>query len=188
MMKKKILITGGAWYIWSHAVVAFEQAGYQTIILDNFSNSSRETLLGIEKILWYCPPFFEYDIRDKWGIEVIFEKYDFDGVIHFAWIKAVGESCEKIAEYHENNIGGSMVLFTVMEKYGVTKIVFSSSATVYHFSNISPLTEEMPTGTTNPYGTTKLVIEKLLEDYARNAGWAVTSLRYFNPIGAHPSW
>lgn len=108
-------------------------------------------------------------------------------MIHFAGLKAVGESCELVGGYHENNIGGSLVLFETMQKYRVQKIIFSSSATVYHSDNISPLTEDMPTGTMNPYGTTKLVIEKLLEDYSRHAGWSVTILRYFNPIGAHPS-
>ena len=185
--KKILLITGGAGYIGSHAVVAFEQAGYRTVIIDNLVNSSRDTLNGIEKILGYCPDFYECDIQDWEWLEKIFQKYDFDGVIHFAGLKAVGESCDHVGRYHENNVGGSLVLFGMMQKYGVQKIVFSSSATVYRSDNISPLTEDMPTGTTNPYGTTKLVIEKLLEDYSRHTGWSVTILRYFNPIGAHPS-
>ncbi len=185
--KKILLITGGTGYIGSHAVVAFEQAGYRTVIIDNLVNSSRDSLIGIEKILGYCPDFYECDIQDWEWLEKIFQKYDFDGVIHFAGLKAVGESCDHVGRYHENNVGGSLVLFGMMQKYGVQKIVFSSSATVYRSDNISPLTEDMPTGTTNPYGTTKLVIEKLLEDYSRHAGWSVTVLRYFNPIGAHPS-
>ncbi len=185
--KKNILITGGTGYIGSHAVVAFEEAGYRTVIIDNLVNSSRDTLIGIEKILGYCPDFYEWDIRNQEWLEPIFQKYHFDGVIHFAGLKAVGESCDHVGRYHENNIGGSLVLCGMMQKYKVQKIVFSSSATVYRSDNISPLTEDMPTGTTNPYGTTKLVIEKLLEDYSLHAGWSVTTLRYFNPIGAHSS-
>lgn len=117
----------------------------------------------------------------------VFFEFAFDGVIHFAGLKAVGESCEKPILYHNNNVGGSIELFRIMEEYGVRHIVFSSSATVYHPDNQSPLTEDMKLGTTNPYGTTKLVIEKILEDLARDAQWSVISLRYFNPIGAHPS-
>ncbi len=188
MQKKCILITGGTGYIGSHAVVAFEQAGYTTVIVDNLVNSSITTLSGIEKILGYCPDFFESDIRDSPWLERMFQKYEFDGVIHFAGLKAVGESCQNIGLYHDNNIRGSMILFETMEKFGVKKIVFSSSATVYRSDNPVPFSEEMPTGTTNPYGTTKLVIEKLLEDYVENANWSATSLRYFNPIGAHISW
>ena len=187
-MQKTLLLTGAAGYIGSHAVVAFEQAGYKTVIIDNLSNSSRASLDGVNKILWYTPNFYEWDIRDEVFLTSVFEKYSFDGVIHFAWLKAVGESCEMPIHYHENNIHGSIVLFGVMEKFSVRKIVFSSSATVYRSDNVSPLTEEMVLGTTNPYGTTKLVIEHILEDLARNALWSVIPLRYFNPIGAHPSW
>ena len=186
-MQKILLITGGLGYIGSHAVVAFEYAGYKTVIIDNLSNSSQDVLSGIKKILGYTPEFYEGDIRDKPFLERLFEKYSFDGVIHFAWLKAVGESCKNIALYHENNIYGSMILFEIMQKFSVKKIVFSSSATVYRSDNISPLTEDMALGSSNPYGTTKLVIEKLLEDYASHAYWSVMNLRYFNPIGAHPS-
>jgi UDP-glucose 4-epimerase len=186
-MAKVLLITGWTGYIWSHAVVAFEQAGYKTVIIDNLSNSSREVLSGIEKILGYCPDFFECDIRDSSWLEDIFRKYPFEGVIHFAGLKSVGESCKDIHQYQDNNVVGSIVLFWLMGRYGVRNIVFSSSATVYHRENISPLTEDMMTGTTNPYGTSKLIIEKLLEDYAFHADWSVVNLRYFNPIGAHPS-
>jgi UDP-glucose 4-epimerase len=188
MEKKTILITGGAGYIGSHAVVAFEQAGYKTVILDNLVNSSKETLAGIEKILGYCPDFYECDIRDKKWLEAVFGKYEFDGVIHFAGLKAVGESCKNIHEYQENNVIGSITLFGVMQQFQVKKIVFSSSATVYRSDNTPPFTEDMSTGTTNPYGTTKLVTEKLLEDYSTHAEWSVVNLRYFNPIGTHPSW
>lgn len=186
-MQKIILITGGAGYIGSHAVVAFERAGYKTVIVDNFSNSDKTNLDGIDKILGYSPDFFECDISDEKIISKIFEKYNFDGVVHFAGLKAVGESCKKPLLYHENNVAGSLVLFRVMAKYGVKKIIFSSSATVYRADNLPPFTEEMALGTTNPYGTTKLHLEKILEELATFDGWSVTNLRYFNPIGAHES-
>lgn len=163
-MKKTILITGGAGYIGSHAVVAFEQAGYKTVIVDNFANADRTNLDGIEKILGYSPDFYECDIADEMTLDGIFQAYNFDGVVHFAGLKAVGESCEKPLLYHKNNIFGSLVLFEMMEKYGVKKIVFSSSATVYSSENISPLTEDMKLGTTNPYGTTKLHLEKIIQE------------------------
>ncbi len=187
MHKKTILITGGAWYIGSHAVIAFEQAGYETVSIDNFTNSSPDVLLGIEEILGYAPRFYECDITNQKELEDIISKHTFDGVIHFAWLKSVGESCQEVAQYHTNNIGGSMILFGVMQSYGVRNIVFSSSATVYSSENISPISESMPLRTTNPYGTTKLVIEKLLEDYSIQKEWSVMNLRYFNPIWAHPS-
>lgn len=187
MDTKILLITGGLGYIGSHAVVAFEQAGYETVIIDNLVNSSRDTLVGIEKILGYTPDFYDIDIRDRASLETLFEKYAFDGVIHFAGLKAVWESCQNIHEYQENNIGGSITLFGVMERFQVRRIVFSSSATVYRQDNISPFREDMPTGTTNPYGTSKLVIEQLLSDYREHASWSVVNLRYFNPIGAHAS-
>ena len=185
--KKILLITGWLGYIGSHGVVAFEQAGYRVVILDSLINSSLRVLDGIEKILGYIPDFYECDIRDRVNLEKIFERYDFDGVIHFAGLKAVGESCTHIWEYHENNIVWSMMLFSVMEQFHVKKIIFSSSATVYRSDNTLPLREDAILGTTNPYGTTKLVIEQLLNDYSSHAQWAATILRYFNPIGAHPS-
>lgn len=187
MTKKTILITGGIWYIGSHAVVAFEQAGYTTVSIDNLSNSSMEVLENIEKILGYTPIFHRVDITDSVALEAIFQKYTFDGVIHFAGLKSVGESCEFPLRYHRNNIFGSMVLFEVMEKFNVKKIVFSSSATVYSTENTPPLTESSKLGTTNAYGTSKLVIEYLLKDLATHANFRVIPLRYFNPIGAHPS-
>lgn len=186
-MQKTILITGGAGYIGSHAVVAFEEAGYKTVTIDNFSNSDRTNLEGIACILGYAPDFYECDIADREALEKIFSQYSFDGVVHFAGLKAVGESCQQPLEYHTNNLGGTLVLAEVMRRFGVKKILFSSSATVYSAENIPPFTEEMPTGTTNPYGTTKLLIEKLLEDLALFSCWSVTSLRYFNPLGAHIS-
>ncbi len=186
-MQKTLLITGGTGYIGSHAIVAFEQAGYRTVIIDNLSNSSTDTLLGIEQILGYTPDFFEGDIRDREFLISIFERYQFDAVVHFAGLKAVGESCDEPLLYHENNVGGSMTLFAVMEDYGVRKIIFSSSATVYDPIHAPEYREGQSLAATNPYGTTKLVIEYLLRDLATQKDWSVMALRYFNPIGAHPS-
>ncbi|MDD3645915.1 MAG: UDP-glucose 4-epimerase GalE [Candidatus Gracilibacteria bacterium] len=195
---KTILITGGTGYIGSHAVVAFEQAGYKTVIVDNLSNSSLKTIDGIEKIIGYRPDFFEVDLRDKTKLEDVFRKYDFDGVVHFAGLKAVGESCEKPLEYFDNNIVGSIRLFELMKDYGVRNIIFSSSATVYTSPQPSPLKEreqaqsgikeDFVTGnTSNPYGTTKFLLEVILTDLSKFAGFNVINLRYFNPIGAHES-
>ena len=141
-MKKIILITGWIGYIWSHWVVAFEQAGYKTVIVDNLSNSNLKTLDWIEWIIWYKPDFYNLDLRDKWNLEEIFQKYTFDWILHFAGLKAVGESCNKPNLYFDNNINWSNNLFWLMEKYKVKKIVFSSSATVYTSENISPLDEK----------------------------------------------
>ncbi|MCP4523661.1 MAG: UDP-glucose 4-epimerase GalE [Candidatus Gracilibacteria bacterium] len=195
-MKKKILITGGLGYIGSHAVVSFEQAGYETIILDNLSNSSDTTLDNISEILGYTPKFYKGDLRNIGEIETVFSEHIFDGVIHFAGAKAVGESCDDPIYYFQNNIAGSINLFEIMKKYEVKNIIFSSSATVYKTSPLAPLlkgegnsaiceTDEL--GTTNPYGTTKLLLEKILEDLSEFAGFRVINLRYFNPIGAHVS-
>ncbi len=187
--KKIILITGWTGYIGSHWVIAFEKAWYKTVIVDNLSNSSLETLNWIEKILGYKPDFFEVDLRDKEKLEEIFENYSFDWVIHFAWLKAVWESCEKPLQYFDNNIIWSLKLFELMEKFGVKNIVFSSSATVYAPENSSPLVETMTTwNTSNPYWRTKFLIENILEDLANFSGFRVVNLRYFNPIWAHKSW
>lgn len=186
-MNKTLLLTWATGYIGSHAVVAFEQAWYKTVIIDNLSNSSRETLSGIERILGYIPDFHQWDIRDKEFLVSVFEKYNFDAVVHFAGLKAVGESCDDPFEYYENNILWSIRLFEVMQDFDVRNIIFSSSATVYRADNISPFIEDMPLGTSNPYGSTKLIIERVLEDLCVHKWWRVMSLRYFNPIGAHPS-
>ncbi len=187
-MKKKILITGGLGYIGSHAVVAFEQAWYETIILDNLSNSCVTTLRNIQAILGYKPKYFECDLRDRKSVFEIFESHNFDGVLHFAWAKAVWESCEQPIYYFQNNISGSLFLFEAMEKFWVKNIIFSSSATVYHQENNMPLIEQNKLWTINPYWTTKLLLEKILEDLSQFAGFNVINLRYFNPIWAHPSW
>jgi len=193
-MKKTILITGWTGYIWSHWVVAFEKAGYKTVIVDNLVNSNLETLENIEKILWYKPDFFEVDLRNKEKLREVFEKYDFDWVVHFAGLKAVGESCEKPLDYFDNNIVGSIKLFELMQEFGVKNIIFSSSATVYDSSiyerkNFSWAVEtDITWNTTNPYWTTKFILERILKDLANFSGFRVMNLRYFNPIWAHPSW
>lgn len=186
--KQIILITGWLGYIWSHAVVIFEGAWYQTVILDNLVNSSREVLDNIKKILGYYPDFYECDIRNRVWLEKIFQKYDFSGVIHFAWLKAFGESTTYPYMYFDNNVTGTLTLLDVMDRFGVHNIVFSSSASVYDGSNIPPFAEDMKLGTTNPYATSKLNIENILRDYSRQKWFHSAILRYFNLIGAHDSW
>jgi len=201
-MKKTILITWWTGYIWSHWVVAFEQAWYKTVIVDNLSNSTVKSLEGIEKILWYKPDFYEVDIRNTDLLENIFKKYDFDWVVHFAWLKAVWESCSKPLEYFDNNIVWSLRLFELMEKYDVKNIIFSSSATVYDMNEF-PISQPFPPrekvvswlseidrtwNTSNPYGTTKFLLEQILIDLSKFAWFRVINLRYFNPIWAHSSW
>ncbi len=184
-----ILVTGGAGYIGSHTCVELLNAGYEIIILDNFYNSKSESLNRIKEITNKDFKFYEGDIRDREFLDNLFKKEDVEAVIHFAGLKAVGESCQKPLEYYDNNIGGTVTLLLAMKEAGVKKIVFSSSATVYGSSNPSPLKEEMPIGgTTNPYGTTKLYIENILQDLSKSDDeWSVCTLRYFNPIGAHKS-
>ena len=184
-----ILVTGGAGFIGSHTCVELINAGYNPIILDNLSNSKRESVRRIEEITGKKVKLVVCDIRDRAGLDKVFSENDIDAVIHFAGLKAVGESCQKPLEYYDNNIGGSVTLFEAMRDAGVKKIVFSSSATVYGAENESPLREDMPEGkTTNPYGTTKLYIERILRDtFASDDSWSICLLRYFNPIGAHKS-
>ena len=184
-----VLITGGAGYIGSHAAVEFLNNDRDIIILDNFYNSCPESLNRIKKITGKDFKFYECDINDREGLEKVFSENKIDSVIHFAGLKAVGESCEKPLLYYYNNISGTVALCEVMAKYGCKTIVFSSSATVYGEHNVSPLNEEMPTGgTTNPYGTTKYFIERILIDLAKaDPEWSVCILRYFNPLGAHES-
>ena len=184
-----ILVTGGAGFIGSHTCVALTQAGYEVIIVDNYYNSSPKSLARINELCGKALKFYECDIRDKAGMDKIFKENKIEAVIHFAGLKAVGESCRKPIEYYDNNIGGTLVLCDVMRENGCKNIVFSSSATVYGMHNVSPLKETMQTGgTTNPYGTIKYMIEIILEDiYKSDNEWNVTLLRYFNPIGAHKS-
>ena len=184
----KILVTGGAGFIGSHTCVELLEAGYEVVIVDNFSNSKPEALNRIKKITGKDFGFYEADLLDLAALEKIFEENKIDAVIHFAGLKAVGESVQKPVEYYHNNITGTLMLIKAMRKYGCKKIVFSSSATVYGPVNKAPYTEDMPTSATNPYGYTKVMIEQILRDvYVSDNDWSVSLLRYFNPIGAHKS-
>lgn len=185
----KILVTGGAGYIGSHTCVELLNAGYEVVILDNFYNSSPEVLKRIKELSGKDFDFYECDIRDRKALDKVFAEHKIDAVIHFAGLKAVGESVVKPLEYYENNVGGTVNLCEAMRDAGCKKIVFSSSATVYGMNNPSPLKETMKIGgTTNPYGTTKYMIELILQDlYTSDKDWSVALLRYFNPIGAHES-
>ena len=186
---KKVLVTGGMGYIGSHTVVQLYEAGYEPIIVDNLVNSKPEVLNRIEKITGNRPLFYEFDVRDEENLSKIFEEHDIFAVIHFAGLKSVGESVQKPQLYFDNNIGSTEVLLRVMEKHGCKNIVFSSSATVYGNPERVPIYEEDKLGpTTNPYGETKLRIECILKDVAKNdKSWNIVLLRYFNPIGAHKS-
>lgn len=185
----KILVTGGAGYIGSHTCVEMLNAGHEIVIVDNFYNSCPEALNRIKELTGKDFRFYECDIRDREGLDKIFAEEKIDAVIHFAGLKAVGESCAKPLEYYENNVGGTVTLCEAMRDAGCKKIVFSSSATVYGENNPSPLKETMQIGgTTNPYGTTKYMIELILRDlWASDNEWSIALLRYFNPIGAHKS-
>jgi len=184
-----ILVTGGAGYIGSHTVIELQNAGMEVVVLDNLCNSSRESLKRVEKITGKPVKFYEVDINDAAGLNTVFENEDIDSCIHFAGLKAVGESVEKPLEYYTNNISGSLVLFDVMRKHNVKNIVFSSSATVYGSPKFVPITEDCPKGEiTNPYGQTKGMLEQILTDIQKaDPEWNVIILRYFNPIGAHKS-
>ena len=184
-----ILVTGGAGYIGSHTSLELLDAGKEIVILDNFYNSCPKVLERLNELSGKEIKFEECDIRDRKGLDAVFEKYDIEAVIHFAGLKAVGESCQKPLMYYENNISGTVTLCQAMAAHGVKKFVFSSSATVYGEHNQSPLKETMVAGgTTNPYGTTKFFIEQILTDLAKSdPEWGVCILRYFNPIGAHKS-
>ena len=184
----KILVTGGTGFIGSHTVVELIQAGHEPIIVDNLSNSSVKVLDDIKTITGTKPTFYQADIRDKAALEEIFSEHKIDAVIHFAGLKAVGESVQIPLEYYHNNITGTLILCDVMRNAGCKTIVFSSSATVYGMNNVSPFKEDMPTSCTNPYGWTKLMLEQILTDLSvSDPEWSVVLLRYFNPIGAHES-
>lgn len=189
-MAKKILVTGGTGYIGSHTAIELIDVGYDVEILDNLCNSKVTVLDKIEKITGKRPEFYDVDLRDAEALAEVFEKGDFDAVIHFAGLKAVGESCEKPLEYYENNVGGSINLLECMQEFGVKKIVFSSSATVYGIQDSPKYTEEMTTGLniSSPYGQTKAMIETILQDVCNSdPEFSATILRYFNPIGNHAS-
>lgn len=184
----KILVTGGAGFIGSHTCVELLESGYEVIIMDNLCNSKEESVHRIEQITDKKVKFYKTDMLDLDGIAEIFEKNEISAVIHFAGLKAVGESVEKPLEYYHNNITGTINLLRVMKRYGCKTIVFSSSATVYGVNNQAPYTEDMPTSATNPYGYTKVMIEQILKDLTvPDDEWSVAALRYFNPIGAHKS-
>lgn len=184
-----VLVTGGAGYIGSHTVVELLNRGEKIIIVDNFSNSKPEMLDKIKKITGKDFKFYEVDLLDSENLDKVFvENPDIESVIHFAGLKAVGESVAKPIEYYHNNITGTLILLDIMKKHNCKKIVFSSSATVYGNPKTVPIKEDFPLSTTNPYGSTKLMIEQILRDvYISDNNWSVILLRYFNPIGAHES-
>ena len=184
-----ILVTGGAGFIGSHTLIELVEAGHTPVVVDNLSNSSPKAIERVEKIVGKTIPFYNVDIRDREGLEKVFAENTFDCCIHFAGLKAVGESVQKPWEYYENNIGGTLVLVDVMRKHGCKNIIFSSSATVYGAPETMPITEDCPKGTvTNPYGWTKYMLEQVLSDIQKaDPEWNAVLLRYFNPIGAHKS-
>lgn len=185
----KILVTGGAGYIGSHTVVELQNEGYDVVVIDNLSNSCEKSLERVEKITGKKVPFYKCDILDREKLSEIMDKENFDACIHFAGLKAVGESVQKPWEYYENNIAGTLTLVDVMRKHNVKNIIFSSSATIYGDPAFIPITEECPKGVcTNPYGWTKSMLEQVLTDIQKaDPEWNVILLRYFNPIGAHKS-
>ena len=184
----KVLVTGGAGYIGSHTCVELLNAGHEVVIIDNFVNSKPEALDCIRRITGKDFAFCEADLRDRAAVKKLFDEHEIDAVIHFAGLKAVGESVQKPLEYYDNNLGGFFVLAEEMRAHNVKRIVFSSSATVYGMNNPVPFREEMPTSATNPYGYTKVMIEQMLRDLAvADPEWSIVLLRYFNPIGAHES-
>lgn len=185
----QILITGGAGYIGSHTLIELDKAGYEFIVYDSLCNSSKESLKRVEKIINKNVLFEQGDIRDKQALQKVFSKYTIGSVIHFAGLKAVGESVTNPLEYYDNNINGTLVLLEVMKEFHCKKIVFSSSATVYGDPLTTPIKEDFPTcAITNPYGRTKYFIEEILKDlHVSDNAWKIAILRYFNPVGAHES-
>ena len=183
-----ILVTGGAGYIGGHTIIELLSSNHNVVVVDNLSNSSVESLRRVEEITGQSIPFHEFDLCDHQRLSELFKSEKIDAVIHFAGLKAVGESVEKALLYYKNNLESTLVLLDVMQEFDVKKLVFSSSATVYGDPAKLPVTEDMPLSATNPYGQTKLMIEQMLRDIsATNQNWQFTSLRYFNPVGAHPS-
>ena len=186
----KILVTGGAGFIGSHTIIELYKAGHSVVVIDNLSNSSKVSLERVAELVNVdAVPFYQVDIRDRAGLDKVFTEHCFDAVIHFAGLKAVGESVSKPWEYYDNNITGTLTLLDVMRQHGCKNIIFSSSATVYGDPVTIPITEECPKGScTNPYGWTKSMLEQILSDIQKaDPEWNVVLLRYFNPIGAHPS-
>jgi len=184
----KILVTGGMGYIGSHTVVELLDAGYEVVVVDNLSNSQRSVQERVEKIAGKRIEFAQADIRDRPAMEAIFASHQVGAVIHFAGLKAVGESVAQPLRYYDNNVSGSVVLFETMAKFGVKTVVFSSSATVYGDPASVPILEDFPLSATNPYGRSKLMIEEILRDLSKaEPDWRIALLRYFNPVGAHES-
>ena len=184
----KILVTGGTGYIGSHACIELIKAGYGVVVVDNLCNSSLESLKRVERLLACNIPFHKIDVRDKAALAKVFEQYSIDGVIHFAGLKAVGESVEKPIEYYDTNVGGTFILAEVMRDFNCKTFVFSSSATVYGDPHTVPIKEDSPLSVTNPYGRSKLMIEEFLQDvFVADDSWHMALLRYFNPVGAHKS-
>lgn len=187
-MASELLITGGAGFIGSHACVVLQEAGYRPVILDNLSNSDAAVLHRLEKITGTRPEFIRGDVRDGTALDAIFSRRDIKAVMHFAGLKAVGESVLHPLAYYDNNVHGSIQLLSAMQRAGVRTFIFSSSATVYGNPQQLPIQEDHPRSATNPYGHSKLMVEDILADlHASEPGWKIARLRYFNPVGAHPS-
>ncbi|MCG9682253.1 UDP-glucose 4-epimerase GalE [Vibrio sp. Isolate23] len=183
-----VLVTGGMGYIGSHTCIQMIEAGMTPVLFDNLYNSKRSVLGRIKQVTGTVPSFIEGDIRDKKKLVSVLKEHQIRAVIHFAGLKAVGESVEKPLEYYDNNVNGTLVLVDAMREAGVKSIVFSSSATVYGDPASVPITEDFPTSATNPYGRSKLMVEQCLTDFQKaNPDWSITLLRYFNPVGSHPS-
>jgi len=183
-----VLVTGGAGYIGSHTTLLLLEAGYEVVVFDNFSNASQESIRRVEELTQKKVTLIEGDIRNREDLESVFSSFTIDTVIHFAGLKAVGESVEQPLRYYENNVSGTIVLCQVMAAYGCRSIIFSSSATVYGDPHTTPINETFPLSATNPYGRSKLFIEEILRDlYISDNRWKIILLRYFNPVGAHGS-
>lgn len=184
----KILVTGGAGYIGTHTCIELIKAGYEIVVVDNLCNSSLEALKRVEKLSASNIPFYKVDVRDKTALTQVFEQHDFDGVIHFAGLKAVGESVDMPIEYYNTNVGGTFILAEVMRNFNCKTFVFSSSATVYGDPHTVPIKEHFPLSVTNPYGRSKLMVEEFLQDvFVADGSWHIALLRYFNPVGADKS-
>jgi UDP-glucose 4-epimerase len=184
----KILVTGGAGYIGSHTCLELLNAGYEVVVVDNLSNSKEESLRRVQELAGKSLEFHKVDLLDKFALQAVFQRHNFASVIHFAGLKAVGESVSVPLRYYQNNVAGTLVLCEVMAAHGVKDLVFSSSCTVYGQPRRVPITEDFPLSATNPYGRSKLMIEEILRDlYVADPAWNIALLRYFNPVGAHPS-
>lgn len=186
-MSETILVTGGAGYIGSHACVTLLAAGFDVVVLDNFCNSHPEALVRVQKIAGKSVHLYRGDLRDRTLLDAIFRERSVNAVMHFAGLKAVGESCSNPLAYYDNNVAGTIHLLRAMQAHAVQRLIFSSSATVYRPTDVMPLDENAALGASNPYGQTKQMIEQMLMDLSASANWQVALLRYFNPVGAHES-